>query len=85
MPIEHGVEVAAPGYQLKPDPKTAMLGTPTDASVFAPPLFLGLLRLHPGSVKKKVEPCPGVLSSHSRPPCRSTIFLHTASPMPVPS
>lgn len=42
---------------------------------------------HPasGRVKKNVAPAPGVLSTHRRPPWRSTIFLHTARPIPVPS
>ena len=38
-----------------------------------------------GRVKEKVEPSPGVDSTHTFPPCRSTIFLTTASPIPVPS
>jgi len=37
-----------------------------------------------GRVKEKVEPSPGVDSTRIVPPCRSTIFLTTARPMPVP-
>src|SRR5271166_2020255 len=36
------------------------------------------------SVKKKVEPSPRVLSSHTRPPCRSMILRAMARPAPVP-
>ena len=35
-------------------------------------------------VKKKVVPFPGCDSNHILPEWRSTIFLHTASPIPVP-
>ena len=35
-------------------------------------------------VKKKVVPLPGWDSNQIWPPCRSTIRLHTARPMPVP-
>ena len=38
-----------------------------------------------GTVKKNVDPLPGSDSTQMRPPWRSTIFLHTARPMPVPS
>lgn len=37
-----------------------------------------------GSAKEKVVPAPGADSTQMRPPWRSTIFLHMASPMPVP-
>ena len=33
----------------------------------------------------KVEPCPGCDSTEMLPPCRSTIFLQMANPMPVPA
>src|ERR1700675_80052 len=35
--------------------------------------------------KRNVEPCPGWDSTEMLPPCRSTIFLQMANPMPVPS
>src|ERR1700722_11998471 len=35
--------------------------------------------------KRKVEPCPGCDSTEMLPPWRSTMRLHTANPMPVPS
>jgi hypothetical protein len=35
-------------------------------------------------VKKKVAPAPFSLVAQIRPPCRSTILLQIASPMPVP-
>src|SRR5208282_5740276 len=35
--------------------------------------------------KRKVEPCPGCDSTEMLPPCRSTIFLQIAKPMPVPA
>src|ERR1700733_11833837 len=42
--------------------------------------------LSPASrVKRNVEPCPGCDSTEMLPPCRSTIFLQMANPMPVPS
>src|SRR5207245_4408010 len=41
------------------------------------PLDLGML-------KEKVAPFPGSDSTQIRPPCRSTMRLHTARPMPVP-
>src|SRR6266436_5617749 len=34
--------------------------------------------------KRNVEPCPGCDSTEMLPPCRSTIFLQMANPMPVP-
>jgi hypothetical protein len=37
-----------------------------------------------GRVKKKVEPSPGLDSTHIVPPWHSTIFLAMARPMPVP-
>src|SRR5229473_4902463 len=37
------------------------------------------------SAKRKVEPCPGCDSTEMLPPCRSTIFLQMASPIPVPA
>src|SRR5665213_1099213 len=37
-----------------------------------------------GRVKRKVLPWPSADSTQMRPPWRSTIFLHTARPMPVP-
>ncbi len=37
-----------------------------------------------GRVKMKVEPLPGSDSTRMVPPWLSTIFLQTASPMPVP-
>src|SRR5271154_7003958 len=39
----------------------------------------------PASAKRKVEPCPGWDSTEMAPPCRSTIFLQMANPMPVPA
>nr|WP_048145183.1 hypothetical protein [Methanosphaerula palustris] len=36
-----------------------------------------------GSVKKNVLPSPGVDSTRTLPPCRSTIFLTIARPIPV--
>ncbi len=38
-----------------------------------------------GKLTWKVLPCPGTESIQMRPPMFSTIFLHTAKPMPVPS
>ena len=38
-----------------------------------------------GSVKRKVLPSPGTLSTQSRPPCSSTNFRESGSPRPVPS
>src|SRR5450755_2150083 len=35
--------------------------------------------------KRKVEPRPGVDSTEMLPPCRSTIFLQMAKPIPVPA
>ena len=35
--------------------------------------------------KRKVEPSPGWDSTEMLPPCRSTIFLQIANPMPVPA
>ena len=35
--------------------------------------------------KLKVDPCPGSDSTAMVPPCRSTIFLQMANPMPVPA
>ena len=37
-----------------------------------------------GMVKWNLAPFPGSGSTHMRPPCRSTIFLQMAKPMPVP-
>ena len=37
-----------------------------------------------GMLKEKVVPLPGCDSTQIRPPCRSTMRLHTARPMPVP-
>src|SRR5262245_9825531 len=37
-----------------------------------------------GMVNENVLPRPGWLSTQIRPPCRSTIFLQTARPIPVP-
>src|SRR5208282_597516 len=37
-----------------------------------------------GTVKKKVEPLPGLDSTQSRPPCISMILLAIAKPRPVP-
>ena len=38
-----------------------------------------------GSVKANVEPFPSSdLTTQIRPPCRSTMRLHTANPIPVP-
>jgi hypothetical protein len=37
-----------------------------------------------GSVKQKVEPAPGLLSAHTRPPCASTSCFTMASPRPAP-
>src|SRR5680860_384773 len=39
----------------------------------------------PFKAKRKVEPCPGFDSTEMLPPCRSTIFLQMANPMPVPA
>src|ERR1700733_7649536 len=39
----------------------------------------------PTKAKRNVEPCPGCDSTEILPPCRSTIFLQIANPMPVPS
>src|SRR5580700_1571985 len=39
----------------------------------------------PARAKRNVEPCPGCDSTEILPPCRSTIFLQMASPMPVPA
>ena len=39
----------------------------------------------PAKAKRKVEPCPGCDSTEMLPPCRSTIFLQMANPMPVPA
>ena len=41
-------------------------------------------RFSPGSVKKNVEPAPGLDFTHIVPPCLSTIFLQMVSPSPVP-
>src|ERR1019366_6126517 len=38
----------------------------------------------PGIVNLKVAPAPGSDSTQIRPPLRSTIFLQSARPMPVP-
>ncbi len=38
-----------------------------------------------GNVKQTVAPLPRVLSIQMRPPCRSTIRLQMARPIPVPS
>src|SRR6185369_2719437 len=38
-----------------------------------------------GSANRNVEPCPSWDSTLISPPCRSTIFLQIASPMPVPA
>jgi hypothetical protein len=38
----------------------------------------------PGSVKKKVEPVPGLDFTHIVPPSPSTILLQMVSPRPVP-
>ena len=35
--------------------------------------------------RERIEPCPGWDSTEMVPPCRSTIFLQIASPMPVPA
>src|ERR1700687_1814823 len=35
--------------------------------------------------KRKVDPCPTCDSTEMVPPCRSTIFLQMANPMPVPA
>ena len=43
-----------------------------------------LLRLS-AKAKRNVEPCPGSDSTEMLPPCRSTIFLQMAKPMPVPA
>src|SRR5262245_57863351 len=37
-----------------------------------------------GTVNENVEPCPGLDSTHSRPPCNSMMRLAIASPSPVP-
>src|ERR1700745_2870244 len=52
-------------------------------------LKLALRALHAeasgaGSVKLKVEPCPGALHSVIRPPCSSTSKRVITSPCPVP-
>src|SRR5476649_1099634 len=39
----------------------------------------------PSKAKLKVDPCPSFDSTEILPPCRSTIFLQMASPMPVPA
>src|SRR5271170_6829743 len=39
----------------------------------------------PGRAKRNVEPFPGCDSTEMLPPCRSTIFLQMAKPMPVPA
>src|SRR5208282_6903441 len=39
----------------------------------------------PAKAKLKVDPCPGWDSTEMVPPCRSTIFLQMAKPMPVPA
>ena len=46
----------------------------------------GLLEIRDaaGMVNQIVDPCPGVDSTQTRPPWRSTIFLAIARPMPVP-
>ena len=38
-----------------------------------------------GRLTIKVAPFPGVLLAVILPPCRSTIFLQMASPIPIPS
>ena len=37
-----------------------------------------------GSVKEKVDPCPGLDWTQMRPPCSSTMRLEIVSPSPVP-
>ena len=37
-----------------------------------------------GNVKKNFAPWPGVLSTHTRPPCPWTMCFTMASPSPVP-
>lgn len=38
-----------------------------------------------GKVTRKVEPCPGMLLTVIRPPCRSTILRAMARPIPGPA
>src|ERR1700730_5782113 len=41
--------------------------------------------LPPAKANRKVEPCPSCDSTEIRPPCRSTILLQIANPIPVPA
>ncbi|CCG08452.1 unnamed protein product [Pararhodospirillum photometricum DSM 122] len=51
----------------------------------APPILGASLHVTgSGKVTQKRLPWPGVLSTEMAPPCRSTMRLATANPIPVP-